>query len=185
MARKKSQVAVPAVVRESKTFAAHGGALSPNERSLNFGARTAKSGAKMPGRERGKYLYRIARLIQEKTRELAILESMDGGRTIKEAAPGIASVPALRWRGRRCSRGTLSPELAVARQPQALLGARADVVVAHDAVSRPAVAADKKRGRDRRPSAGESVPGYNNPAALPRIAGVGGALKTKEPSSRS
>src|SRR5215211_1847739 len=29
---------------------------------------------KMPGRERGKYLYRIARLIQEKARELAVLE---------------------------------------------------------------------------------------------------------------
>ncbi len=39
----------------------------------------------MSGRERGKYLYRIARLIQEKARELAILESMDGGKTIKES----------------------------------------------------------------------------------------------------
>jgi hypothetical protein len=33
--------------------------------------------SKMPGRERGKYLYRIARIIQEKSRELAVLESMD------------------------------------------------------------------------------------------------------------
>ncbi len=41
--------------------------------------------SKMPGRERGKYLYRIARLIQEKARELAIIESMDGGKTIKES----------------------------------------------------------------------------------------------------
>lgn len=40
---------------------------------------------KMPGRERGKYLYRIARLVQEKSRELAVLESMDGGKTIKES----------------------------------------------------------------------------------------------------
>ncbi len=40
---------------------------------------------KMPGRERAKYLYRIARLIQEKSRELAVLESMDGGKTIKES----------------------------------------------------------------------------------------------------
>lgn len=39
----------------------------------------------MSGRERGKYLYRIARLIQEKARELAVLESMDGGKTIKES----------------------------------------------------------------------------------------------------
>ncbi len=40
---------------------------------------------KMPGRERGKYLYRIARIIQEKSRELAVLETMDGGKPIKES----------------------------------------------------------------------------------------------------
>jgi len=41
--------------------------------------------SKMPAAERGKYLYRIARLIQEKARELAVLETMDGGKTIKES----------------------------------------------------------------------------------------------------
>ncbi len=41
--------------------------------------------SKIPGRERGKFLYRIARLIQEKSRELAVLESMDGGKTIRES----------------------------------------------------------------------------------------------------
>src|SRR5256885_5956927 len=40
---------------------------------------------KTPPRERGKFLYRIARLIQEKSRELAVLETMDGGKTIKES----------------------------------------------------------------------------------------------------
>jgi aldehyde dehydrogenase (NAD+) len=40
--------------------------------------------SKMPGRERGKYLYRIARIIQEKSRELAVLETMDGGKPLKE-----------------------------------------------------------------------------------------------------
>ena len=40
---------------------------------------------RMPGRERGKYLFRIARLIQEKSRELAVLETMDGGKPIKES----------------------------------------------------------------------------------------------------
>jgi len=40
---------------------------------------------KMPARERGKYLYRIARIIQEKARELAVLETMDGGKPIKES----------------------------------------------------------------------------------------------------
>lgn len=40
--------------------------------------------SKMPGRERGKYLYRVARIIQEKSRELAVLETLDGGKPIKE-----------------------------------------------------------------------------------------------------
>src|SRR5437588_7317314 len=40
---------------------------------------------RLPGRERGKYLYRIARIIQEKARELAVLETMDGGKPIKES----------------------------------------------------------------------------------------------------
>jgi aldehyde dehydrogenase (NAD+) len=44
-----------------------------------------KTWGKMPARERGKYLYRIARIIQEKSRELAIIETMDGGKTIKES----------------------------------------------------------------------------------------------------
>lgn len=50
-------------------------------------ARTAhdKVWSKMPPPERGKYLFRIARIIQEKARELAILESMDGGKPIKES----------------------------------------------------------------------------------------------------
>jgi aldehyde dehydrogenase (NAD+) len=40
---------------------------------------------KMPGKERAKYLFRIARAIQEKARELAIVETMDGGKPIKES----------------------------------------------------------------------------------------------------
>ena len=40
---------------------------------------------KMSGRERGKYVYRIARLIQERARELAVVESMDGGKPIRES----------------------------------------------------------------------------------------------------
>ena len=50
-------------------------------------ARRAYEGewGRLSGRERGKYLYRIARIIQEKARELAILETMDGGKPIKES----------------------------------------------------------------------------------------------------
>ncbi|HEU4717660.1 MAG TPA: aldehyde dehydrogenase family protein [Bacteroidia bacterium] len=40
---------------------------------------------KMKPAERGKYLYRIARLIQERSRELAVIESMDGGKPIRES----------------------------------------------------------------------------------------------------
>ncbi len=41
--------------------------------------------SRMPGSERAKYLYRIARIIQERGRELAVLESIDNGKPIKEA----------------------------------------------------------------------------------------------------
>jgi aldehyde dehydrogenase (NAD+) len=39
---------------------------------------------KMPGRERGKYLYRIARLLQDRAREFAVAETMDNGKPIRE-----------------------------------------------------------------------------------------------------
>jgi acyl-CoA reductase-like NAD-dependent aldehyde dehydrogenase len=39
----------------------------------------------MPGRERAKYLFRIARLLQERSRELAVLETVDNGKPIKES----------------------------------------------------------------------------------------------------
>ncbi|MCG5444581.1 aldehyde dehydrogenase family protein [Micromonospora sp. NIE79] len=39
----------------------------------------------MSGRDRAKYLYRIARLIQERSRELAVLESLDNGKPIRES----------------------------------------------------------------------------------------------------
>ncbi|WP_405116470.1 aldehyde dehydrogenase family protein [Micromonospora sp. NBC_01405] len=39
----------------------------------------------MAGRDRAKYLFRIARIIQERSRELAVLESMDNGKPIKES----------------------------------------------------------------------------------------------------
>ena len=39
----------------------------------------------MSGRERAKYLYRIARLIQERCRELAVLETLDNGKPIRES----------------------------------------------------------------------------------------------------
>jgi aldehyde dehydrogenase (NAD+) len=39
----------------------------------------------MPGSERAKYLYRIARVLQERSREFAVLESLDNGKPIRES----------------------------------------------------------------------------------------------------
>ena len=41
--------------------------------------------SKMKPAERGKYIYRIARLIQERAREFAVIESMDSGKPIRES----------------------------------------------------------------------------------------------------
>lgn len=50
-------------------------------------ARKAYTGvwSKMSGKERGRYLYRIARIIQERAREFAVLETLDNGKPIKES----------------------------------------------------------------------------------------------------
>src|SRR5438045_2189242 len=39
----------------------------------------------LPGGERAKYLFRIARILQERSREFAVLESLNGGKPIKES----------------------------------------------------------------------------------------------------
>lgn len=50
-------------------------------------ARTAydKTWSKMPAKERAKYIYRIARMIQERAREFAVIETLDGGKPIRES----------------------------------------------------------------------------------------------------
>jgi aldehyde dehydrogenase (NAD+) len=50
-------------------------------------ARRAYDGvwSRLPGRERAKYLFRIARLLQERARELAVLETVDNGKPIRES----------------------------------------------------------------------------------------------------
>ena len=44
-----------------------------------------KTWKKMPPAERAKYIYRIARMIQERAREFAIIETLDGGKPIRES----------------------------------------------------------------------------------------------------
>ena len=41
--------------------------------------------SKLSGKERAKYIYRIARMMQERVREFAVIESMDGGKPIRES----------------------------------------------------------------------------------------------------
>ena len=41
--------------------------------------------SRMPGTERAKYLYRVARILQERAREFAVLETLDNGKPIKES----------------------------------------------------------------------------------------------------
>jgi aldehyde dehydrogenase (NAD+) len=44
----------------------------------------ANGWSSLPGSERAKYLFRIARILQERAREFAVLESLNGGKPIKE-----------------------------------------------------------------------------------------------------
>ena len=44
----------------------------------------SKVWSKLSGAERGKYLYRIARILQERAREFAVLETLDNGKPIRE-----------------------------------------------------------------------------------------------------
>lgn len=61
-----------------------------NEKDINKAVTAARKAYKnewsqLSGRERGKYVFRLARLIQERAREFAVLESMDGGKPIRES----------------------------------------------------------------------------------------------------
>ncbi len=60
-----------------------------NEQDVDAAVKAAREAlpawAGLPGKERAKYLYRIARRLQERARELAVLETMDGGKPIKES----------------------------------------------------------------------------------------------------
>jgi len=53
--------------------------------AIGAARQAASRWARTPGRERAKYLFRIARAIQERGRELAVLESLDNGKPIRES----------------------------------------------------------------------------------------------------
>ncbi|MBF9073243.1 aldehyde dehydrogenase family protein [Streptacidiphilus fuscans] len=54
------------------------------DRAVAAARKAFTSWSALPGGERGKFLFRIARIIQERSRELAVLESIDNGKPIKE-----------------------------------------------------------------------------------------------------
>jgi aldehyde dehydrogenase (NAD+) len=61
-----------------------------NEKDVDLAVTAARTSfeshwSKTPPKERAKYIYRIARIIQEKAKELAILETLDGGKPIRES----------------------------------------------------------------------------------------------------
>jgi len=61
-----------------------------NQTDVDFAVKSARNAyknvwSKMPPKERSKYIYRIARVLQERGREFAVIESMDGGKPIRES----------------------------------------------------------------------------------------------------
>ncbi len=61
-----------------------------NEKDVDKAVKAARKAynevwSKMPAKERAKYIYRIARLIQERAREFAVIETLDGGKPIRES----------------------------------------------------------------------------------------------------
>lgn len=54
------------------------------DRAVKAARKAFEKWSALPGSERAKYLFRIARIIQERARELAVLETLDNGKPIKE-----------------------------------------------------------------------------------------------------
>ncbi|MDT9700469.1 aldehyde dehydrogenase family protein [Streptomyces sp. P17] len=54
------------------------------DRAVRAARKAFEKWSALPGAERAKYLFRIARIIQERSRELAVLETLDNGKPIKE-----------------------------------------------------------------------------------------------------
>ena len=55
------------------------------DRAVKAARKAFKGWSGLPGKERGKYIFRIARLIQERAREFSVIESLDGGKPIRES----------------------------------------------------------------------------------------------------
>jgi len=60
------------------------GSAADVDRAVKAARKAFTKWSALPGRERAKYLYRIARIIAERSREFAVLETLDNGKPIKE-----------------------------------------------------------------------------------------------------
>ncbi|MBL7764540.1 MAG: aldehyde dehydrogenase family protein [Chitinophagaceae bacterium] len=61
-----------------------------NEKDIHLAVTAARKAydqhwGKLPGKERAKYIFRIARMMQERAREFAVIETMNGGKPIRES----------------------------------------------------------------------------------------------------
>lgn len=56
------------------------------DRAVKAARKAFEKWSALPGAERAKYLFRIARIIQERSRELAVLETLDNGKPIRRPA---------------------------------------------------------------------------------------------------
>jgi aldehyde dehydrogenase (NAD+) len=61
------------------------GTTADVDRAVKAARKAFKTWSKLSGADRGKYLYRLARLLQERAREFAVLESLDNGKPIRES----------------------------------------------------------------------------------------------------
>ena len=55
------------------------------DKAVVAASKAFKKWSVLSGKERGKYIFRIARLIQERAREFSVIESLDGGKPIRES----------------------------------------------------------------------------------------------------
>ena len=55
------------------------------EKAVKAARKAYQSWSKLPAKERAKYIFRIARMMQERAREFAVIESLDGGKPIRES----------------------------------------------------------------------------------------------------
>jgi hypothetical protein len=92
-----------------------------NEADVDAAVRAARDAlpawSGLSGKDRGKYLYRIARRIQERARELCVLETLDGGKPIKESRD--IDIP---WRRRTSSTTRVGRTSCSTRSPVASPG---------------------------------------------------------------